>query len=343
MRTHNDLLLDAEVVAASANSRTATADHLLMYDITAGVTASNPSNDTFATGAYEVQTLTFPAKAGATAGDYVVFYDQSGTAWAASLDVTGSDPEPTGDAWAAVAAGNKVHVDISGATTAANVAALVETDIDGLTGFTAVITSDDSAADGTMTLTQVVPGVTTNASTYVEDDTGGAGNGSISAAETTPGTATAVDPDNNQVTAVGHGFTTGMKITELTTTGTLPAGLATSTVYYAIVVDSDTLSFATSQANAAAGTAVNITDYGAGTHTIVVETTIAGAVKLQKNNEPAGEDPVWFDITSSSQSFTGTDTKNWAAADIAFRELRAVATVTSGTVTVSVRLNAKGL
>ena len=52
----------------------------------------------------------------------------------------------------------------------------------------------------------------------------------------------------------------------LTTTTTLPAGLATATDYYYIKVTDDTFKLATSYANAIAGTAINITDAGTGTH-----------------------------------------------------------------------------
>lgn len=54
----------------------------------------------------------------------------------------------------------------------------------------------------------------------------------------------------------------------LTTSGTLPAGLATATDYYVIKVSDLTCKLATSYANAVAGTAIDITDAGTGTHTI---------------------------------------------------------------------------
>lgn len=60
---------------------------------------------------------------------------------------------------------------------------------------------------------------------------------------------------------------TGTRV-RLTTTTTLPGGLATATDYYVIRVDDDTFSLATSYANAVAGTAINITDAGTGTHTV---------------------------------------------------------------------------
>lgn len=55
---------------------------------------------------------------------------------------------------------------------------------------------------------------------------------------------------------------------QLTTTTTLPAGLSLATDYYVIKVTDTTCKFATSYANAVAGSAVDITDAGTGTHTI---------------------------------------------------------------------------
>ena len=55
--------------------------------------------------------------------------------------------------------------------------------------------------------------------------------------------------------------------TRLTTTTTLPGGLSLATDYYYIRVTDSTGKLATSYANAIAGTAINITDAGTGTHT----------------------------------------------------------------------------
>lgn len=54
----------------------------------------------------------------------------------------------------------------------------------------------------------------------------------------------------------------------LTTSGTLPAGLATGTDYYVIRASDTTFKLATSYANAIAGTQIDITDAGTGTHTV---------------------------------------------------------------------------
>lgn len=60
---------------------------------------------------------------------------------------------------------------------------------------------------------------------------------------------------------------TGTRV-RLTTTTTLPAGLALATDYYVIRLSDTTFELATSYANAIAGTQIDITDAGTGTHTI---------------------------------------------------------------------------
>jgi hypothetical protein len=60
---------------------------------------------------------------------------------------------------------------------------------------------------------------------------------------------------------------TGTRV-RLTTTTTLPAGLATATDYYFIKMSDTTFELASSYANAIAGTQINITDAGTGTHTV---------------------------------------------------------------------------
>lgn len=77
--------------------------------------------------------------------------------------------------------------------------------------------------------------------------------------------------------------TTGTAVT-LTTTGTLPAGLSTGTTYFLIPVNgTTTFKLATSYANADAGTAINITDAGTGTHTI---TSIEVGIPQNETTDP---------------------------------------------------------
>lgn len=77
----------------------------------------------------------------------------------------------------------------------------------------------------------------------------------------------------------------------LTTTTTLPAGLAVATDYYVIKVSDTTFKLATSYANAIAGTAINITDAGTGTHTITW--------LLPRYTNGAGVQAIFFDSNAT--------------------------------------------
>jgi len=75
------------------------------------------------------------------------------------------------------------------------------------------------------------------------------------------------------ITEATHGLDTGLPI-QLSTTGTLPSGLTAATTYYVIRVDANTISLATTYANAVAGTAIDITAAaGGGTHTLTSRRT----------------------------------------------------------------------
>lgn len=78
---------------------------------------------------------------------------------------------------------------------------------------------------------------------------------------------------------------TGTRV-RLTTTTTLPAGLSLATDYYVIRLSDTTFKLATSYANAIAGTAINITSTGTGTHTI--------SWLLPRYTNGAGVNAIWF-------------------------------------------------
>lgn len=165
----------------------------------------------------------------------------------------------------------------------------------------------------------------------------------------TPSNKTFADTDvtvgTDLVAVAAHGFTTGVKVT-LTSSGTLPAGLALATDYFIISVTSGTIKFASSYANAIAGTAVDITAAaGGGTHTINVTALAGGAVKLQFTlddpTDPA-QTPTWVDVTSSSTNVTATGSTYWEKTDVFYPFARLSATLTAGLYTVTAKINAKG-
>lgn len=227
-------------------------------------------------GVSEVNTLTFVQKSSCTAGDFFTIIDTSGTTWAFSIDVTGSDPEPSSAAWGAVAAARKVHVDISGATTASDVCNAVNTAFAALTGIGTVLTVGSPSTDH-FAITHVLRAVRATGLLYKEDGT--ATPTSMTIVKTTTGVATAIDPTNTtgeSLTIPSHGFQTGKYVALSINSGSLPTGWS-ATNYYVIAKDANTIQFATSLANAEAGTKVTISDYGDPGKTITVTPNSAGS------------------------------------------------------------------
>lgn len=333
----NETVFDADRMSVTTNSDPITLDSATIYDITATVTESQPANDTAISGTAEVQTVTFEATADSDAGDWILFYDASGTSWGYSTNKGGADAEPTDPLWTALDAAYKTHCDISGATTAAQVAAAAELCIDALVGLTDVIVTSDVAGDGTMTFTQVEAGPTTNMN---PQNAAGDGNGGLTSAETTPGVAGKVSVSGNTINFGAHGYLTGLK-GRLTTTGGLPTGLSTGTDYWLIKVDDDSVKVASSAANALAGTAIDITAIGSGTHTFTVDTDLEADIKLQKNNSPVGATAQWVDISNSTQAVDAAGNFNWTGSAVGFKQIRLVFIGDSSEATVTAYLNWK--
>lgn len=84
---------------------------------------------------------------------------------------------------------------------------------------------------------------------------------------------------------------TGTRV-RLTTTTTLPAGLSLATDYYVIKVTDSTFKLASSYENAIAGTAINITDAGTGTHTM--------SRLLPRYTNGAGVQAIWFNNNATA-------------------------------------------
>jgi hypothetical protein len=92
----------------------------------------------------------------------------------------------------------------------------------------------------------------------------------------------------------------------LKSSGTLPGGLSSLTGYYVIRLSSTTCKLATSYANAQAGTAINITDAGSGTHTMtyldtngMIFLTASPGIRIDSSLMPTVAPPVKADGTSS--------------------------------------------
>jgi hypothetical protein len=318
-------LLEGQVVQTQS-SDTLDLNGATGYFIQADVTVTAAAGKTFVSGR-EKDTLTFPTKAGSTGGDYIVITDTAGLTWAAALNKSGADPAPTGAIYTAIPAGRKVNVDISGGTDAASVAALVETALNALTGFTAKIVTDDTAANGTMTLTHVSPGAVAVPAPHNANDSGA---GSITTANNIVGATSAIDLTANTITKTAHGFATGLK-GRLTTNGTAPTGLSTGVDYFVIVVDDDTFQLAASLDDANAGTAIDITGYGLGTQTYTATALAGGTIKLQHRLDSSMS---WVDVASSSSNVTVTASFPWDKDAPNYGQVKVVYTLTAGQLSV---------
>lgn len=77
------------------------------------------------------------------------------------------------------------------------------------------------------------------------------------------------EADDDLLTATAHGLQTGDGPVRVSNSGgALPTGLAADTDYYVIRASANTFSLATTRENAIAGTAINLTADGSGTHTL---------------------------------------------------------------------------
>ena len=92
---------------------------------------------------------------------------------------------------------------------------------------------------------------------------------------------------NDTITYAAHTLVTGDMVRFANSGGSLPAGLTSTTNYWAIVVDADTFKVATTRANALGGTNVNVTGAaGGGTHTFYHEVFDIGGWSPRAYIEP---------------------------------------------------------
>lgn len=190
---------------------------------------------------------------------------------------------------------------------------------------TAANTAIDAHALFASTRTSAVVTVTNTDRGGVTDASVGTVPAAFSRSVTTQGINPGATLATDVITISAHALSTGQRVAA-TSSSTLPAGLS-ATNYFAIYVSASTFKLATSYANALAGTAVDITDYGteAATHTLT-PATISHTVKLQLSNDAAN----WIDLASSSQNITDSTGVYWALVDVNYVYIRSVLTATSG-------------
>lgn len=138
--------------------------------------------------------------------------------------------------------------------------------------------------------------------------------------------AGSVDTTDDEFASTAHDYTTGLKV-QVSTSNTIPTGLSLVTDYFVIVTDADNFKFATSLANAQAGTAVNITTQGVGNHTVTPQALAGASVVMQMSNENSPTN--WSDI-SALTSITADGNVWFESIDPTGRWARASYSITSG-------------
>jgi len=311
---------------SSLQSQVVDLDGVSSFSVQANYVNDAPAVKTFKSLTQEVQTITCAALADTTDRDYVIVYNAAGTSYAVYADKTGTSIAPTGALY--LAASYKASADISGATSATDVALIFDTAFNTLTGFTASILSVPGA---TIVMTQVSQGPTTNPVVKNLDDSGA---GSITGVETTAGVTSNIDITTDHITIATHPYVTGTKVA-LTTGGGLPTGLS-ATNYWVVRIDEDTIGLAATLILSAAGTLVNITAEGTGTHTLTAATSTTNVFKLQKSNDSSN----WTDISSMTVTIATTaGTSLFEIVDPSYRYMRVLYTPSAGQVALTAIIN----
>lgn len=156
------------------------------------------------------------------------------------------------------------------------------------------------------------------------------------------GVTTDIDIDDDQITEASHGLTTGLQVLLSTGGFTRPTGLSGGTTYYAINVNDNTYSFATSSANAVAGTVVDITDVaGGGTFTVAPLSLVNGEAGFQWQG--SNDNSNWFSVSVTSVTYSSaTATVGWDFGEYNYKYLRLNLTgPSSGGLGVVVTLNGR--
>lgn len=88
------------------------------------------------------------------------------------------------------------------------------------------------------------------------------------------------EADDDIITATGHGWTTGDVVQVSNVGGGPPSGLSPATNFYVIRLTANTFKLATTFANALAGTAIDLTTDGFGTHTVAAGQTFTASYEI---------------------------------------------------------------
>lgn len=309
-------------------------DQALEIDVTDSAITVNLELDSGTESSLVVQDLTYTAQEVGIAGDGITIkYLGDGTAGAETVTLDGQNitvhMDPT------VLVGSTAD-DISDAIIASVAASLLVSVAVTGTGATVQTTVAETPLAGGADPAIVTTG---NAlKTAINADTGGAAD-LVLVTGTNAAVVTAFGPTNlaggipgevnvseSSVTIPAHGYATGFKVT-LSTTGTLPGGLAVLTNYYIINIDYNTVQFASSLMNAQSGTAITLTTAGSpnAVATVLGSSVTGCSLKFQKSNSIDGP---W--ITFQTESVAGPVSALVTQPNVCYRYFKVVKAITGG-------------
>lgn len=136
------------------------------------------------------------------------------------------------------------------------------------------------------------------------------------------------DPTTDILTSASHGYKTGLK-GQVSTTLTLPGGLAATTDYFVIFVDANSYKLATTHANAVAGVAIDITTAGTGVQTFTATALAGGMITVQYSL-----DDLTFINVAAGTAITATSVFALNIDRPAYRFIRLAFTLTAGQLSV---------
>jgi hypothetical protein len=158
------------------------------------------------------------------------------------------------------------------------------------------------------------------------------------------GSASDLSLSADTISEVAHGFSTGLAVLLVTSSGTAPTGLTTGTTYYVIKVTDDKYSLASTANNAAAGTAIDISaESGRAWVSVAPLALSAGSssAKWQASNDGTNfTDLSVSSVTTTSISAGGNAV--WDFATYGYRYLRfKFVGPTSGAVSLGIKIHGK--
>lgn len=119
-----------------------------------------------------------------------------------------------------------------------------------------------------------------------------------------------IDNTTEIATAAAHGRSTGDGPFIATTTGTLPGTLPSTATLYIIAIDANTFYFASTRANALAGTNLTVSSNGTGTHTLAdtadTQALIAGRWIYEATQAELDFDGAFFGLLVTGSGLSDT-------------------------------------